>query len=323
MKVLEFDISDQNGFNAMRDLQRSLYSDEFYLAQIGNINPDGFVRGFLTFKDAGPSASSIIYQPSVSIEGSPILFFGYFEALDLESGITLMDHIKSHCIENFPGHQLIGPVNSSTWSNYKIPLNQFEALFPGDVSGKPWYPVILEKTGFDVFCRYNTNIQTQLNFSESNTTGDFHIAYFDKEEIKNRLLEIYDITIEAFKTAPLFQPLNFDVFKNKYSQDLERLDTSMMPFACDGKGDIIAYLVAYPAYESHAMVIKTLARKSGRSYAGAGKFLSNEIVNVAISRNYDKIYHAFMNQMNVSNVLSKDISGACYKSYQVYSLNIQ
>lgn len=144
------------------------------------------------------------------------------------------------------------------------------------------------------------------------------IEYLNKSEIMSRMKEIYDLSLEAFKTAPLFQAINFIHFEAKYNQNLKYLDTKFMPFVMDENSKIVAYLLAYPAYDKETLVIKTLARKSGRQFAGLGKLLANELVNKAIDSGYTKIYHALMNQSNVSKVLSRNISGTPCKTYAVF-----
>lgn len=323
MDIIEFTLKDDMvGFDALSDLQNSMYEDPYYVRSINNLYADNFIKGFVLLENKEAKASALLFKPLLYSDNKPILFFGHFECESQDVGITLMEYVIKYCKNNYSNYRFIGPVNSGTWYNYKMPTNNFDVLFPGDIAGKLWYPKVMAELGFKEFCAYSTNLQLELKYTQNNVLQGFHIAYFDKEGIRKMLPEIYNITNEAFKTAPLFEEIPYERFRSKYSDDLEFLDTGLMPFVCDSNNEIVAFLVAYPSNNKNILVVKTIARKTGRVYAGIGKLLSNEIVNIAINRNYTKLYHAFMNQTNVSNVLSKNISGNCFKTYSVYSIDI-
>lgn len=320
--VIEFDYTDKEILEAMIQLRRSLFEKPYDQFQFGNAIFNQFIKGFTLCDDGFHAASLILFRTDLVTDHKPIIFFGFFDAIDFESGAQLMEAVQRYCKINHPGSLLIGPVNSSTWGTYRMAVNHFDSLFPGDVAGKPHYPEILEKRGFKVHCSYSSNLQTLLRPVYPNELNGFRIVYLSKEDIIGRMQEIYDLSMDAFRLSPLFQPIGFDEFKAKYSSDLVKLDAGLMPFAMDEKDALAAYLLAYPSFSPETLTVKTLARKSGRQYAGLGKLLANEIVSKALKSGYNRMIHAFMNQSNVSNVLSKNISGQAFKCYHVYSYEL-
>ena len=320
--IWEFHCHDSKGLDALCQIRNTLYSNpnDQYLPE--NIILNAGIKGFVYEGKTMPEAGLMLYHSDVIIEHQKVVLFGYFDALNNETGKLIIQYAIDYCKANFPNTILVGPVNGSTWGNYRLPLNAFDSLFPGDIAGKDYYPEIFNDLGFEVHCKYSTNMQSVLMRESSKPVNGCTIEYLNKSEIMSRMEEIYDLSMEAFKTAPLFQAIDFIHFEAKYNQSLKYLDTQFMPFALDANNKIVAYLLAYPAYDNEALVIKTLARKSGRQFAGLGKLLANELVNKAIDSGYSKIYHALMNQSNVSKVLSRNFSGTPCKNYAVYMYKI-
>ncbi len=320
--VWEFENNESQGLKALCNIRNTIYTSSYDRIQPENINLNQFLKGFVIGDKSLPEAGLILYKSGLLMDNKQVLLFGYFDSLNFNSGTSILDYVINYCKLNYPDTFLIGPVNSSTWDNYRLPVDVFKSLFPGDMAGQDFYPEMLNQLGFDVYCKYSTHIQTELNRVYSNEINGFRIVYLSKSEIISRLNEIYDLSMDAFKTAPLFQTIQFNLFEAKYKQSLIQLDTSFLPFVLDSNNKIVAYLLAYPSYEQHTLVVKTLARKSGRQFAGLGKLLANEIVNKAIDLGYKRIFHAFMNQSNVSNILSRNIAGMPCKSYAVYQYKL-
>lgn len=320
--IWEFDCHDSKGLDALCQIRNTLYSNPNDQYLHDNIVRNACIKGFVYGDKTMPEAGLMLYNSDVLIDNQRIVFLGYFDSLNYGAGILLVQYAIDYCKANLPNTILVGPVNGSTWGNYRLPVNAFESLFPGDIAGKDYYPDIFNDLGFEVYCKYSTHIQSVLIPDSSKPVNGCKIEYLNKSEIMSSMNEIYELSMEAFKTAPLFQPIDFTLFETKYNQSLKQLDTKLMPFVKDSNNKIVAYLLAYPSYDKEALVIKTLARKSGRQYAGLGMLLANEIVNQAIGLGYKKIYHALMNQSNVSKVLSRNISGTPCKNYSVYSYKL-
>ena len=323
MTIEVLDINNaESGFQNVRVLLKQLETASEKVHTESTITVAGFLRGYLIRNNEELQACALLYGTQLHSDGRPVLFFGHFGACSFESGEALLKALLDDVRMHFPGHRLIGPVNGSTWGSYRLPDQNEERLFYGDVGGKPFYRDLLFKCGFYVFSRYHTHIQTLTEPYQTNRVFPYALRYLNKHEISEKLEDIYRITMDAFSGAPLFQPLSFELFSTKYLAELEKLDVGYMPFAFNAAGDMVAYLLAYPAYDSETLVVKTIARKSGRAYAGAGLALSDEIIRKAASAGFRRLLHAFMHSANVSNSLSIKQNGMPFRSYSLFAIDL-
>lgn len=317
MRIHIFGNEDQASLKELQQFQDSLHGESSDNA----VDKSNFLKGFMAYSGDKPEAGVVLFRTELS-SPLPVLFFGHIEARSLDTGSALMNTMVEYCRAHHPAHKLIGPVNSSTWSQYRLALDNASPLFPGDIAGNLLYPAILANCGFAVLHRYYTNLQSDMTFKKPVKLDDFKIRYVTKDKMVNLLDEIYEMTMDAFRLSPLFNIAPPEAFRQKYRQQLQYLNTGLMPLVFGADGKLAGYAVCYPAYDSEAMVVKTIARKTGREYAGVGRMLAAETVRLALDNGYKKQYHAFMFSDNHSANLSELFNGVRARTYAVYYLNI-
>lgn len=322
MKIIEFDIENEDALEQFRLFGNSLYEGEKenYARQANDISGDKFLKGYLGHVGEEIMARAALYSAWVEHNGKPVIYFGNFEAADMDSGQSMLKAIINDKETQYADHVLIGPVNGSTWKNYRIALNHFNSTFPMDIASRDFYPELLSRNGFEILYRFNTNIQTRLEWKKPYQNEAFKVVYFNADQFSERLEEIYDVTMEAFSHAPFFTPVDKVSFIEKYRTQLPYIDTSLVPFALDAKDRICGYCSCYMGYDNRSLILKTLARKQGKLYAGIGRILSQEAVKNTIDRGAESMYHALMHESNDSNSLSAHFYGEPFKHYAIYIL---
>jgi L-amino acid N-acyltransferase YncA len=323
MKLVTFDIADANALNQFKGLANLQYKNETgdYAALTNEINSDLFIIGLMAVKNENTVSRCILYRAEPHQHQAPVIFFGHFEATDLSSAQFILQSMSDYCRQRFPEYQLIGPVNGNTWNSYRIALNQLALLFPNDICSGTFYHAALLRCGFEIIHQYHTNLQTDLQLRKKFTSSHFQIAFFSKEQFAERLPAIYRLTMDAFQHAVLFSPITEKQFTTKQLALLPALEMNLLPFVVDEQKQIIAYALCYRGFEKDTLVVKTIARKKGRIYAGTGRLLSEAIIRMAAERGIHKIYHAFIHEHNASMRLSAGMYGKTIKSYALYKLS--
>jgi hypothetical protein len=255
-------------------------------------------------------------------ERSNTYLFGHFEALDIESGVSILQHLHHKIKSEFNRGTIIGPMNGNSWFNYRIALSNFDLLFKNDITNPAYYLEIFVKAGYKEAHHYLTNLQTNVEFIQQNTISDYTIVFFNQEELNHRIIEIYHITMEAFKHAPFFIPIPFSVFEIQFKSQLQLIDLRVSPFVINSKNELCAYCSCYLTNDGERMVVKTIARKQGRQYAGLGRLLSYAIINKANEEKVNAILHAFMHLENSSKSLSERYKGINIKQYGLYQCEL-
>ena len=321
MKLITFTLEDTMLAEKFRELAIDLYKNQGqYAAQANRINTALFVRGYMMMENDEVCARVILFKPNLKLNMQDVLFFGNFEAIDHVLGAQLLNALLRNVEENYPKITLIGPVNGTTWNDYRISIDHQDILFPNDISSPSFYHLLFLESGFEVFAKYHTNLQTGVSSGKAFHSGELSVVFLTKELFREKLSEICQLTMQAFSKSPLFTPLTEMEFIEKQLQLLPLLDMDLLPFVLDKQGHIAGYAFCYYGFDKDSLVVKTIARKAGREYAGIGRMLSEAIIQIAKKKNIQKIFHAFMHEQNTSNILSGNLDGKRVKEYALYIL---
>ncbi len=320
MSLVHFNLSDMDMLVQFYSLSRLLYSHDInYAEQTNSLDTKSFLSGYFTLDNGLVNARGVLYRSELMQDGNFIFFIGHFEAKTLTIGIDFLEQFKTMFQSQYKDAILMGPMNGSTWNNYRLASGNVEYLFQNDIVNPVFYSAVFEKVGFRIQSIYYTQMQTSFDIDLEIPEG-YKIAYKLKEEWVELLPEICEITMEAFALAPLFTRIEFSEFNEKYLRMLAVLDTALMPLVYNELNDLVGYGVAYLSALDNSMTAKTIARKRSMRYAGVGRILSNEMMQLAKQYAVDKLYHAFMHQQNHSKVLSQKYGAQNVKQYLLYQL---
>ena len=314
MLIKELHTENKNDKIAFDSILFQLYKDEDYIKQHNTVFLNTLITCFVGLNNQQIESRIAIYRTTTDNTS----YFGNFEALSKESGITILQHALKYCQQNFKQGTLIGPINGHTWNPYRLALNNSTYYFKNDLCNPLFYNDIMKHCGFSVTEQYETHLQTQFDTECQSLNPEFKITYFNENELINRSQEIYEITMSAFKSSPFFIAIPYEIFEHQFKKQISQIDLNLSPFVTDTKHQICAFSSCYKSTNGKGLVVKTLARKSGRQYAGLGRNLSDHIVQKAQEFQFETIIHAFMHQDNHSKSLSERFHGKTLKTYALY-----
>jgi len=293
---------------------------------IEEINESVNKRHFV-FMDADekPRACAILYFPELKYKEENCCFFGNFICVEEESIFTdfFIELEKIATVAN--AQQFIGPINGSTWNNYRWSITEGKAFFPGDVINPVFYPNFLQNIGYEIISRYQTSYDAELSCDAETVARksahlsslNWTIRTLNNNDLDEELSRIYDLSAIAFADNFLFTPISETDFIVKYKTWLQLISTDMILLAEDAKGDLLAFLFAYPDGKK-GVVIKTLARLPGDEYRGIGLMLCQYLYDFLSLEKYDYTLHALMQQSNYSIKTSKTLSGSLRREYALF-----
>ena len=314
MNIIELNLNQAEDKIEFDSILYNLYYDFDYIDQHNAIYFNTLITAFVLKINNAVEARIALFKS----KDDHIKYFGHFEALNVESGIEILNYVISYIKKNNINTQIIGPINGLTWFPYRLATNNDHSLFKNDLCNPIYYNDIMNTCGMIVKETYCTNIQTNFNSNYIHNQSEFIVKTLSHDELKNRGNEIYNITMKAFKHSPFFIPIPYEVFEVQYQKQLFQINHELSPFILDSEGNICAYSSCYESNNGDGIVVKTIARKLDRKYAGIGRILSEEISNIATQRNYNYLLHAFMHQNNSSKSLSEKFNGVPLKSYALY-----
>ncbi|MET1076638.1 MAG: hypothetical protein ABWY06_01320 [Pseudomonas sp.] len=194
------------------------------------------------------------------VDGETVAFFGFWETLEDPAANQRLFQGLRDWAHGLGATRLYGPINFTTFGNYRLRLDQFEAgCFAGEPFNPPYYPGLLEGLGLDLRHRYlSTFNQTgqiaasvgpdymrvrpelQRLVSLEPLDGAFWMAHLD---------ELYPFVDQVFGANFAYTPLSRQAFEQQCGQGLaDRLcpHSSVLARAKDGR--IAGFFLAYPDY---------------------------------------------------------------------------
>lgn len=264
-------------------------------------------------------------------------FIGWYECdEDMEIHQSLMDSAEEWFQSNSIT-EIFGPVNGSTWGQYRFNLDCEYPLFVGEPFQPLFYIDFWEYTGYETQLFYKTEQPPKSLLQE--TTVQAVEAHFDQHgmsihhfpnqlgtELEDELYSFYD---KCFVTNPLYSKIEKESYR-ELSRKIEGIiETRLSYFLRNKEGEIISVFVCYrdiyhelkssaKEHQSHKLILKTIATHPDYQNQKIGTIMVNLIHNQAYEIGFDQVIHAMMFSGNItSKVGSKKFNTKVLRTYSL------
>ena len=273
---------------------------------------------------------SVYENPHIRVAESNALVVGNFECIsDQKVASLLFQEAEKFATEN-DYSAIIGPINGSTWDNYRLPLEGIYPRFFTEEYFKNYYPNLFRQNEFEILTEYYSTIISDLNkylnsFEDKrdiflNASG-LQVRGISKENFIADMELIYDFTMETFSGNYLFSPVSGAYFIEKYLPVKQFIDPDYCLLVFDKNGTLVSLFFCLPDILNHnssTLIVKTIAGKSGRNYAGISSWLFRRIIKKAAQNGYTHIINAFMHKNNASINISRKYKSEVIRTYNLY-----
>ena len=335
MEILETNPGDST-FQAFLDLPKHLYpTDSPKFAFPESVPQDFLAASFIVMNHGKPVARASLYNnPLLHYQQQPALTVGNYECSDdAECANLLLNRIASEATTRGANY-LIGPMNGSTWENYRFATDHDQPPFFLEPYHHLYYNEQFRQAGFAPIAEYFTNRDTDLVFDrpdiqqrerelrESGVT----IRPIDLSRFEEEIGRIYDFNGLAFKNNFLYTPIEKTSFLQKYAFAKNILNPEFTLIAENEMGSLIGYYFCMDDVlntREKSLIAKTLARHPDPKWRGLGHVMGNVVVRKADALGYDNMLHPFIYKDGTSSKLSAHFSGLNYRNYVLYGKNIQ
>jgi len=227
---------------------------------------------------------------------------------------------------------VIGPINGSTWYDYRFKTDTENPPFFSEPEQQPFYNEDFLNQGFIVLGDYQSYLITDLEKKDEKVNR--RIDHFldnglifksiDKLHLDSELKRLYEFSMQAFAGNFLFTPISCESFVQKYKSIERIISPEFSIFAEDKNGKLVGFVFGYPDLynlEERRLVGKTVAISPLRDYAGIGVVLERMITDRALENDYHSMIHAFIKSGTYSSNISKN-QGTLYRTYRLYVKHI-
>lgn len=201
------------------------------------------------------------YDDQQVIDGRRTAFFGFWDALDdLEANQRLFREFE-HWARAQGADQVVGPINITTFGNYRVRLNAFEhGAFPGEPYNPPYYASLLEAMGYGVCKRFYSWFgelagraaawagRMEPVLAELRGQG-WRFEPFAPADWAGALDDIYGLVDEIFGQNYAYRGISRQAFERGYGSALAQ---RFCPYASsrvtDPEGRLAAFFLVFPDY---------------------------------------------------------------------------
>lgn len=258
---------------------------------------------------------------------------GHYEASDADVAQRVLAHACAQ-LATRGCTMAIGPMDGSTWSRYRAVTDRgSEPPFFLDLETPHTWSHDFVRAGFGPIAEYVSAVT-----SASDACADARVPAvrarlegagitlrsLDRSRVGQELDSIFDVSCAAFARALLYSAIGRDAFVAQYQDLLPHVDPRLVLMA-EHDGRLVGFLCAVPDWcetargeRARTIVVKTLAVRPDRRYAGLGAWLADEIHRHAREQGCTRVVHALMCVSNVSRVMSERWRGRVIRRYALY-----
>lgn len=288
-----------------------------------------FRRWFILRRGGRALVQAVLFDnPGLSPPGQKTFMIGHYDSVDdLEASTFFLRAVEIWAAEN-AAERLIGPMNGSTWEDYRFGLDPQKAPFFTEPVHQPYYPEQFEKAGFTVLASYTSRFTRTLNV-ESSYLGPVQrrldrlrvrIRNLDTDRWEEETERLHAFCQTVFRSSFLFTGVDLTDFRAKY-EVLRHLARPGFIRVAQRAGQTVGLLLSlddrYNLSEK-GLIFKTIARAPGLEYAGLVHLMASSVLERARADGYVYAVHAFMHETNISENVSRRFVGEPYKKYALY-----
>lgn len=312
-----------------------LYPPEVLPLQVNgdHIHADRSLIGMAVLQDGDPCGRVILYRCDIPGQNMRTLIVGNYEcAVEGPAASILLKGISDHAAA-LGYERIIGPINGTTWDNYRFCVSAQKDPFLSEMVHLPEYPGQWEQHGFTVMANYVSAIDHVMRKPTPEEVElekhflDIGVRFrpIRKEHYAQELAKIYHFSMHAFQRNYLFSEIGLDHFLAKYRGAQAWIDPELVIIA-EHRAKMVGLCFTFPdriAGEEQRLVLKTLARDPDPQYKGLGNVLARQVTEKALQKNFQAVIHALMYTGNFSLTLSDQFEGEIFRRYALYQKLIE
>lgn len=281
----------------------------------------------LEHRQDGQSAEAWLWWSHVpSLPQQKMGAIGHFSADGPDAAAAVLEKAE-HVLISQGCTLAVGPMDGNTWRRYRFVTEPgTEPPFFLEPTNPPAWPAWWQSAGYTPLASYTSTLANDLARRDPRVdavadrlrAAGITLRPVTLDRFADDLARIYDVSIESFQDNYLYTPLSADAFLGQYLPLKNRIVPDFVLLAETQDARPVGYVFALPDFaqatelgarpSGHSaidtVIVKTLAVRPGRAYAGLGAWLLAEVHESARRLGYRRAIHALMHESNRSRNLS-------------------
>lgn len=277
--------------------------------------------------------AAIYVNPQLTYQGYTSCCVGHYECVEDDFVASFFWKELFNQIQAMNVEYIIGPMNGSTWEDYRFSLSHEHPNFLLEPYHFIYYNQQWKNAGFteissyyssldqDMPCDWDEILQLEQDFEKR---GVF-VRSIDVNNYESELKKLYPLVLQGFQRNFLYTPIPWEAFYEKYTSAKSLIDPGFVYIAETTEGQAVGFIFSYRDLldtTKKSLIVKTIARNPDKAYAGLGHVIGNKIIREANVRKFDTSKHVFLIEQATSKDLSANFMAKPYKKYALYGKKI-
>lgn len=322
-------------FKEFIDFPNSIYPENSPRFVLGHDPVKYHLEGCYLMKKEGTSLGrfAIYNNPELIYESERACTIGSFECVDDQNIANELLNRASEIAKKLGFRYLIGPMEGSTWFNYRFSdYNNYPNFFM-EPYHHDYYANLFKGYGFKSIGEFVSNLDTNVEYDQEKIDR-FEKKYLalgatfrnlNTDDLENELRKIGEFCNKAFQRNFLFTPIDVDLFVQKYLEIKDCFNPELIWIVEGEEGDI--HSIFFPIKDVNdptgkTLIIKTMARKRYSPFDGIVRYMGELTLKMAKENGFERVIHAFILNDNFAKRISQSYSGQKYKSYHLYGIEL-
>lgn len=283
-------------------------------------------------RDGITACGSLWWCDTPFLEGRKVGYIGHYAASRRDAARMLLDHATRRLAAEGCG-VAVAPVNGGTWRSYRFVTEDTSAVsFILEPSNPPEWVADVEAAGFTPCATYRSTVNEALEVRDPRLPGiERHVAAhgvtfrtLDPSRLEEEPRAIHTLALESFRRNFLFSEISLQDFLGIHARLLDIVPPDCVLLA-EQAGRLAGFAFAVPDHAQamrgetiDTLILKTLAVKPGRAFAGLGRLLIGKTHEVARRGGYDRVVYALMHDGNASRAYCQRYS-SLLRRYAVFA----
>jgi len=271
---------------------------------------------------------------TVRLEGEPVGVIGHFAAAaGADTAVRLLLDAATARAHSAGLTRVIGPMDGNTWRRHRfITERGAEPLFFLESDNPDAWPDWWRAAGFTPLASFFSAMATDLARPDDRVprararleAAGLVLRPLRPDRLGEELRKIHALSLESFARNFLYVPIGEEEFVGQYRAVASTVRPEFVQLA-ELNGELAGFLFAIPDLAQAArgepvtsLVLKTLAIRPGRQFAGLGAVLNAIVQESAHRAGFRRIIHAYMHEHNSSLNLSAH-SARVFRRYTLFA----
>lgn len=210
-------------------------------------------QAYLLMQDNRLIARAALYQnPHLKYQDQKAFCIGHYECIDDTEAAAFFLYYLLDQAKGLGAEYVIGPMNGSTWEDYRFSLSHDHPNFLLEPYHFLYYNEQWRQAGFTEISMYYSSLDTQIpcdwpeiiQLEKDFEQKGVFVRSINVSAYAEELKKLYPLILKGFEKNFLYTPITWEVFYEKYISAKSLIDPGFVYIAEETNGQVVGFILS-------------------------------------------------------------------------------